>query len=104
MEIKITVHPEIGPRKTYTGNHRMLITTQQTSIVIVIDEQTFEKIVKFGDRDRSATAIAEKTLNTNSLPVSVRELAELLVKDCRRCAELYAGSPLRGYRRFTVMS
>lgn len=104
MEFKLVVHPEIGPRKTYTGNHRILITTQQTSIVIVLGTHTFEKILSFGDRDNTATAIAEKALQSYSLPINAKQLAEMIVTECRKCASLYAGSPLRGYNNFRILS
>lgn len=104
MEFKLVVHPEIGPRKTFTGNHRILISTRQTSIVIVLNKYVFEEVLRFGNRSHAATAIADKALQGCALPIPVEELAELIVNECRKCAELYAGSPLRGYHGFAIMN
>ena len=104
MEFKLVVHPEIGPRETFTGNHRILITTRQTSIVIVLNEYVFEEILRFGNRNRAATAIADKALQSCALPIPEEELAELIVNECRKCAKLYTGSLLKGYHGFAIMN
>lgn len=104
MEFKLVVHPEIGHNKTFTGNHRILITTRQTSVVIVLNDRAFEELVRVGNKYYAATAVAAKALQSCTLPIPEEELAELIVNECRKCAELYAGSPLRGYHGFAIMN
>lgn len=104
MEFNLVVHPEIGPRKTFTGNHRILITTRQSNVVIVLNDRSFEELVRVGNKYHAATAVAAKALQCCAIPIPEEELAERIVNECRKCAELYAGSPLRGYHGFTIMN
>lgn len=104
MEFNLVVHPEIGPRETFTGNHRILISTRQTSVVIVLNDHAFEELVRDGNKYHAATAIAAKALQSCTLPIPEEELAELIVNECRKCAKLYTGSLLRGYHGFTMMN
>lgn len=77
MEFKLAVHPEIGNNKTFTGNHRILITTRQTSVVIVLNDYAFEELVRDGNKYHAATAVAAKALQSCALPIPEEKLAEL---------------------------